>query len=285
MKKDKYYTVGNSPFVYAGHKCNNSCMFCFEADREFSEKTTQDLKKEMEIIRKNFDFINIMGQEPTLRKDIIELIVYAKKIGFKEVGLTTNGRMFAYVDFTKNILNSGLNQIGLTIMGKSAQMHDFHTRVKGSFDQSLIGIKNIMSYKGPDFSFLLNIMVTKKNFKNLIEIVDFYVNLGFKEINIGHIMPINKEIFKSKSMVAKISEVTPYLVKCQKKYGDKIRFLFIEYPACSFSEKYRHLAFPCLEENPDKIRIKLCKKCDYADKCIGIGKSYLSLYGDKEFKF
>jgi len=125
------------------------------------------------------------------------------------------------------ILSSGLNQIGLTMMGKSARMHDFHTRTKGSFRQSLMGIKNIIKYKSSDFSFLLNLMITQKNFKSLVEIVDFYVDPGFKEINIGHIMPINKAIAKSKSIVARISKVTPYLVECQKKHGDKIKFLFI----------------------------------------------------------
>ena len=282
--KEKYYTVGNSPFLYAGYECNNLCIFCFEADREFPQKSTKNLKKEMKIIRKNFNFINIMGQEPTLRKDIIELIDYAKDLKFKDISITTNGRMFAYPDFTKNILNSGLTQIGLTMMGKTAKMHDLHTRAKGSFDQALMGIKNIMKYKNDNFSFLLNLMVTQKNYKDLVEIIDFYVGLGFKEINVGHIMPINRAITKSKSIVAQISKVTPYLVKCQKKHGNEVKFLFVEYPACSFSEKYRHLSFPCLEENPDKIRIKICGKCEYRDKCAGIGKSYLNLYGDKEFK-
>ena len=284
MNRDEYYTVGNSPFLYAGYECNNLCIFCFESDREFSKKTTQDLKKEMKIIRKNFDFINIMGQEPTLRKDIIELIIYAKKIKFKEVGITTNGRMFAYSNFTRKILDSGLSQIGLTMMGKSASIHDFHTRTKGSFKQSLVGIKNIMLYKKSSFSFLLNFMVTQKNFKDLIEIVGFYANLGFREINIGHIMPINKTIAGSKLIVARMDKVVPYLIKCQEKYGDKIKFLFVEYPACSFPKKYRYLSFPCLEENPDKIRIRLCDKCEYNDKCIGISKSYLALYGESEFK-
>ena len=56
-KQEEYYRVGQSPFVYAGEKCNNRCVFCFEADRIFPRKTTPEIKKEMKIIRKNFDFI------------------------------------------------------------------------------------------------------------------------------------------------------------------------------------------------------------------------------------
>ncbi len=288
MKKSKnknvYYTVGKSPFVYAGYKCNNRCIFCFEADREFPYKSAKQIKKEVRIIRKNFDFINFMGQEPSLRDDIIELISYAKSLGFKQIGITTNGRMFAYQDFTKNILESGLNQIGLTMAGSTAQMHDLHTVTRGSFEQALIGIKNILLYKKPDLSFLLNLMITQINFKDLVEMVDFYADLGIKEINIGHIMPLNKKIVHSKKVVAQMSQVVPFLVDCQDKYGQQIKFLFVEYPACILPESYRDLAFPCLEENPQKRRIKLCQKCQYKDRCTGISKSYLALYDPQEFK-
>ncbi|MBL7154923.1 MAG: radical SAM protein [Candidatus Portnoybacteria bacterium] len=282
--RDIYYTVGKSPFIYAGYNCNNRCIFCFEADREFPHKTTDEIKKEVNIIRKNFDFINFMGQEPTLRKDIIELIAYAKNLGFREVGITTNGRMFAYKDFTKNILKNGLTQIGLTVAGSTPQMHDWHTLIKGSFEQALTGIKNILLYKKPDFSFLINLMVTQKNFKDLLKMVDFYADLDIREINIGHIMPLNKIIVHSKKIVAQMSQVAPWLIKCQDKYGQQIKFLFVEYPACVFPKPYQELAFPCLEENPQKKRIKLCQKCQYRERCTGISQAYLNLYGTQEFK-
>ena len=282
--RDIYYTVGKSPFVYIGYACNNQCVFCFEADREFPNKTTDKIKKEINIIRKNFDFINFMGQEPTLRKDIIELVSYAKNLNFKEVGITTNGRMFAYANFTKDIFKNGLTQIVLTVAGGDSQTHDRHTLTKGSFEQSLAGIKNILLYKAPDLSFVINIMVTQKNFEQLSEMIDFYVGLGVEEMNIGHVMPLNKKIVRSKEIVAQMKQVVPFLISCYDKYNNRTKFLFVEYPACVFPKKYRHLAFPCLEENPQKIRIKLCQKCNYADRCIGISKAYLNLYGHQEFK-
>lgn len=283
-KKYKYYRVGESPFVYAGYQCNNNCFFCFEADREFPYKSVSELKKEIRIIRKNFDFINFMGQEPTLRKDIVELIGYAKDLKFKQIGLTTNGRMFVYTDFVKNILESGLNQIVLTVAGRDSKTHDLHTLAKGSFEQALFGIKNILKFKKSDLSFVINIMITQKNYQKLPVMVDFYANLGIKEINIGHIMPLNKKVRSSKAVVAQLSDVVPLLIKCQNKYKSKIKFLFVEYPACVFPKKYQNLSFPCLEENPDKRRIELCRDCRYNKRCVGIHKAYLNLYGDKEFK-
>jgi MoaA/NifB/PqqE/SkfB family radical SAM enzyme len=282
--KYEYYTVGKSPFVYVGYQCNNRCIFCFEADWQFSKKSTNQVKKEIRIIRENFDFINFMGQEPTLRKDIIELVAYAKKLGFKEIGVTTNGRMFAYPDFAKDILKSGLTQIVLTVVGHTSSMHDGHTLTKGSFDQALAGVKNILSLKKPELSFIINIMVTQRNYRDLPKTIDFYVDSGIKEINIGHVMPLNKKIIHSKGIVAPMSEVVPYLIDCQEKYDQRIRFLFVEYPACVFPREYRDKAFPCLEENPQKSRIKICQECPYQDRCTGVSQAYLNLYGQGEFK-
>jgi len=290
MKKDiiprEYYQgpVGTSPFVYAGYACNNNCKYCFEKDQKFSEKSTEDLKKEIKIIRKKFPYINFMGKEPTLRKDIIDLIKYSNKLKFDQIGITTNGRMFAYPDFAKRILQSGLDQVVVTVAGHNEKMHEFHTQAKGSFMQTLGGIKNIIGYKSPKHSLVLNIMVTKKNISKLEEIVDFYYRIGVREINIGHILPFNKEIVKAKNFIARMKTVVPHLISVAKKYRDKIKFLFVEYPPCIFPKEYRHLSFPCLEESPQKKRFALCQKCSHKEKCNGVHELYINLYGISEFK-
>jgi len=275
-------SVGSSPFVYAGYFCNNNCIFCFEKDNKFRNKTADELKEEIDVIRKNFDFINFMGQEPTLRKDIVDLVGYAKQLKFNQVGITTNGRMFAYAKFAKQILES-LDQVVVTVTGSNAETHDYHTESENSFSQTLQGIKNIIFFGGSCVSLVVNLMVTEKNYKKLSEIVDFYAQLGVREINIGHILPYNREIRNTKNIIAKMSKVVPYLIKIHEKHGEKIKFLFVEYPACVFPEKYRHLSFPCLEENYNKSRIGICAGCSYFGKCVGIPKDYLELYGEEEF--
>jgi len=97
-------------------------------------------------------------------------------------------------------------------------------------------------------------------------------------------MPLNKAIENSKEIIAKISEVVPFLIEVYEKHKNNVKFLFVEYPACSFPEEYRQLSFPCLEENPSKERISICAKCQFNKTCAGIGKYYLNLYGAKEFK-
>lgn len=251
----------------------------------FFDKGTENLKKEITAVRKKFDFINLMGQEPTLRKDILELISFAGELGFRQVGVTTNGRMLAYPDFTEKLVRRGLDQAVITVAGHNARLHDSHTGARGSFEQTLAGIKNFIFQQGrkKNLSLVLNVMVTGRNYKSLAAIVDFYVALGAREINIGHILPFNKKIIASRGCVARMKDVVPYLIRIQDKHGAAARFLFVEYPPCVLPEGYRHLSFPCLEESPQKIRLTLCSGCVYRAKCQGIHKYYLDLYGEKEF--
>lgn len=275
-------SVGSSPFIYVGSNCNNNCIFCFEKDAEFNNKQTDELKKEIDVIRKTYDFINFMGQEPTLRKDIVDLVAYAKQLNFNQVGITTNGRMFAYAKFAKLIL-SDLDQVVVTVMGSDPTTHDFHTESKNSFMQTLQGIKNVVAIGRDSVSLVVNLMITEKNYKKILEIVDFYHDIGVVEMNIGHILPYNRKIREEKNIIAKMSDVVPYLIKAHEKHGQEMKFLFVEYPACVFPEKYRYLSFPCLEENYNKSRIDICAGCPFFKKCVGIPKDYLALYGDKEF--
>ena len=236
--------------------------------------------------RQGFSILEFIGGEVTIRKDFFDLVTGAKKIGFNDIRIITNGRMFFYPDFARKIVLSGLYQIALTVAGHNSEIHDAHTLVPGSFRQTLQGIKNILAFKeqyGLNFSFLLNIMVSQKNYRYLGQMADFYANLGIKEINICHIMPLNKAIC-DKRIIAKMSQVAPFLAEIYKKYGDEIKLLFVEYPACLFPWRLRHLAFPCLEENSRKTRLKICSGCDFLKNCSGITWDYFDIYGEKEFK-
>ncbi len=85
--------------------CNMHCKHCFS---DFSEQTRPYLsfKEAKQIIEKLseinvFNKLNFSGGEPTLFKGIEELIIYAKKLGFKEVSLVSNG--YKIIKFTKEI--------------------------------------------------------------------------------------------------------------------------------------------------------------------------------------
>ena len=277
-----------SPYIYVGYECNNNCIFCSEADeyvKQLKKKSLQEIKKEIVQARKYYDFISFMGREPTLRKDIFDILEFAVKLDFKQVGVTTNGRMLSYPDFTQNILRTGIKQIGISLSGATAKIHDRQTQVQGSFQQTIQGIKNVIKFKDPEISLLINFPLNRLNYFELNKMIKLVMNLGVKEINILFISPLSKRS-RTKKIVMKMSELGKYIFKTIKPYLNKsdVKFLMIEFLPCSLSKEARNYFFPCLEKNSNKVRIPLCKNCPYKNKCDGVLQGYIDLYGINEFK-
>ena len=277
-----------SPYVYIGYQCNNNCIFCSEAD-EYMErlqiKEFEEIKKEVLQARKRFDFISFMGREPTLRKDFFEILKFAVSLNFRQVGITTNGRLLSYPDFAKKVLQTGVNQIGISLSGATVEVHDKQTQVPGSFKQTVRGISNIARLKKPEVSLLVNLPLHRLNYFELKKMIDLLVNLKVQEINILFIAPLSRRS-RSKKIVMKMSELGKYVFNTIKPYlnNSNLKFLLVEFLPCSLPRKAQNYFFPCLEKNPNKVRIPLCQRCPYRDKCDGVLEDYINLYGTKEFR-
>ncbi len=277
-----------SPYVYIGYYCNNNCIFCSESDEyleKLETKTLKKIKEEVLEVRENYDFVSFMGREPTLRKDFINILKFAKKLNFKQVSVATNGRMFSYPKFARKILNTGLDQVGFSLSGAKASTHDKQTQVLGSFNQTIQGISNIIKMKRLEVSVLVNITLNKLNYLELDEMIKLLIGLGVKEINILFIAPLSRRS-RTKKIVMKMSELGKFVFETIKKYlkSSELKILLVEFLPCSLPMEARNYFFPCLEKNSNKRRIPLCENCEFKEKCDGILQSYIDLYGFKEFK-
>ena len=164
-------------------------------------------------------------------------------------------------------------------------MHDSQTQAKGSFLQTIQGIKNVMELKRKNVSIICNLLLNKINYPEFPEMIKLVTNLKVKEINILNAAPLSRRS-RSKKIIMRMSKLGQYVVNVLKNYKNNpsLKFLLVEFLPCALPEQGRKYFFPCLEKNPEKIRIPLCQNCSYKPKCDGILKAYIDLYGIKEFK-
>jgi len=111
-----------------------------------------EISKKMEVCKKEC-FIHMCDYDPNetiylpcnidFRNDFLEIIKLIRMWGFSRIILNTNGRMFSYKDFCSNITKMGINQFNVYLFGNDAKTHDSITGVKGSFEQTIQGIKNL----------------------------------------------------------------------------------------------------------------------------------------------
>ena len=101
------------------NRCNQRCPICFANAATAGyvyEPSFEQIKKMMEMLRNEKPVpcpaIQFSGGEPTIYPRIIEVIKLAKKLGFEQIQIATNGlKPSQDLEFCKRIKEAGLNTI------------------------------------------------------------------------------------------------------------------------------------------------------------------------------
>ena len=292
--------------LFMNYSCNNNCVFCINGERDRAiYKKTNILKQDMlEGKKKGATYLELIGGEVTIRGDILELVSFAKSIGFKTISITTNGRMMAYPDFAEKIVAAGMTDVVFSLHGPTAKVHDALTRSVGSFDQLMKGLENVKKLGLKSIG--TNTTIVKQNFKLLPKIGELIYVLGIRNAEFIFVDPnIGGARKDFKKLVPTISSISPYVKKCLDLGSNgKSKHWHIRYmPLCNFSNYLNQISEVDERENfntahvaPDfknnsvetsraeagKIKIATCKKCDLNDICEGVWKEYAKNVGTEE---
>ncbi len=175
--------------IKLGYSCNNDCLHCVVQDyrevvlkKGLSEDVpSQDFIQEMEFARKRgFDTIVFTGGEPTIRPDLPFLLRKARELGFF-IQMQTNGRRLANLEFARKITASAPIFFCIAIHSCYQEVHDRITQRAGSFEETVAGIKNLISL-GQKVS--AKIVISRLNYHHLKETCEFLLKLGISHISL-----------------------------------------------------------------------------------------------------
>lgn len=288
-----------------GYQCNNDCRFCINSEkRTLPPKTTEEVKKEIILARQNnIISLELLGGEPTIRPDIIEIIKFATKMRFRRILLETNGRMLSHPNFARKIVEADPLNIMFSIHGHNAKTHDFLTRAPGSFYQLMKGLENLRRLNFQKLT--SNTIVTKYNFRYLFQIGKLISAKNIKE-SIFSFPKCSKidgggAYSNFQKIVPRLSQVVPILRKfllASKKQDNK--WMLRYFPFCFFPDFLDHITElhelelkkdPCSKIFSDlrqhesgKIKTEKCKRCKLQNLCYGLFDKYYEEYGDAEIK-
>jgi MoaA/NifB/PqqE/SkfB family radical SAM enzyme len=118
--------------------------------------------------------ITFTGGEPTLREDLPELLLYAQNKGMV-TGLITNGRKLKDKLYVETLEKTGLDFVQITLESHKPKIHDVMTGAKGSWKETVEGIKNVAESK---VYLTTNTTLSKHNAAVFLETVDFIKSLN-----------------------------------------------------------------------------------------------------------
>lgn len=131
MKKDNHWN------------CNQQCMHCYAASQNYAETkelSTEEWKKVIDICRENcIPQITFTGGEPTIRKDLVELVEYANWFVTR---LNTNGVLLTK-ELCQDLYKASLDSVQVTLYSNDKEIHN---KLVGAdnFDKTVEGIKNAL---------------------------------------------------------------------------------------------------------------------------------------------
>ncbi len=157
--------------------CNQKCLHCYAAGQsqaETKEITTEEWKKIIDKCKEAYiPQLTFTGGEPTIRKDLVELIDYSKWFITR---LNTNGVLLTE-ELCNQLYNASLDSVQITFYSANKEEHN---KLVGAnnFDKTVQGIKNAIK---ANLAISINTPLCSIN-KNYIETLKFLHELGIKYV-------------------------------------------------------------------------------------------------------
>lgn len=291
-------------FCYVHFRCNNNCLYCLVGSEKktFPNPDFEQLIQFIDQYHSQFKIINLVGGEPSLYPEIIELIQYVKE---KKcwVQMFSNGRLFARREFANKLVKAGLDQVTITIHSHIPQIHDAMTQRKGSFFQMQEGIENLLEAGIPYLHAM--IVIHKKNYQHLLDICKTITMMSIDHLSL-EAMTISGDADLNREEVAiPLSATKKYLWEAVDfLIQERQNFSIGSIPACFFKPSHwKYLSnsrYYTLITNWDSVKKMLkpqgiektaglslstkCVDCLIKKICPGTWLSYLNTFGESELQ-
>lgn len=279
-------------------KCNNKCIMCTNSSdfrKEVEEFELGSLFKRLELFStgesaflNNYrDSFAITGGEPTLSPNLFQLITKINTLfpGMR-ISLLTNGRMFCYPGYLNKLMSLKANiEFIVSIHGPSDIIHDRITLAKGSFGQTVKGLKHILNLDHRNLTLEIRIVIHRLNYRYLAKTVSFLAK-NFR--NADRIVLLFFEIEGRASRNFKLlklnyNECKPIIKTIINKIKFFKEFRLYHFPLCALDKKLFPYVWRTLP--PSEVSYpKGCTNCALIKHCLGIPKGYLKAFGTSEFR-
>ncbi len=276
--------------VMVSRACNNDCVFCLEDP--FVRRRAR-FGDPIEILERFFrrDAVLFTCGEPTLHRHLLSMVAKARALGYREIGLVTNGRLLGRDDLARRLVDAGLTEVTVSIHSHRPEVHN---RLVGrrAFLQTLYGLDLVASLGADRVTLKSSTVVTKLNVGDLDQTLLFLSRRGVQVVNLNYVEPAGKAAEAFRRLAPRMSEVAAVLALVPK---DCCRELVVTgVPACVLGHgpragrreviwHWKDGAFVQLTANRGQVHGPPCETCDARAHCDGVWSKYAHVFGWGEF--
>lgn len=221
-------------------RCNVACLFCYAgcgSTQKHSSRvmTTDEVKRVLTIIRRDAEVpsVSFTGGEPLLRRDLEELVLFARRELQFRVNLITNGTLMDE-GRAESLSKAGLHSAQVSLGSPDQDLHDRIVRVRGSYRKTLAGIKALQKYSVRVHT---NTTLNRINRLSVLTLPGFVKELGLERFSMNLIIPCGNSLEGSDDINLRYNDVAETILSIQsesKRQG--VDFIWYSpIPSCIFN--------------------------------------------------
>jgi len=296
--------------LFLNYACNAKCPFCFNPpDAPEWEVRGMPLRTALAVLRRAYGeglrAVSFIGGEPTVRGDFLKIVAAARRLGFEDLQLVTNGVRLAEPAYVRALVRAGLRTVDVSIHAADPALHDRMLALPGAHQRALRALEIL---QGHPIRLGVNIVVTAWNYRVLPETVIAFLDRGIRNFSIFGLRYIGYMTIPEnrKALRVSMSEAARYVRRAleQLRGAGCLETTYVtDFPPCILPEFVDRIvdwerganldsmvhpdggvadSEPVVTEG--KRPVAACAHCDFGQRCLGVEASYLALFGESEFK-
>lgn len=296
--------------LFLNYSCNARCGFCFNPaappQREWLGISTRRAVAAMiDAYADGCRCVSFIGGEVTVRGDFLKLIAAARRLGFEDIRLVTNGLRLSEPDYVDSLVRAGLSAVELSVHAHLPEIHDRLLGVPGAYEKAMSALAHL---RGRPVRLGLNIVVNRQNYRLLPEMTRHFArvhgvrNFSFFSLRyIGH-MDLPGNISELKIEMSRTAPFVRGALEVLEREGCLATTCLGDFVPCVLPgyeslmtdwEAGANLDRVCdpsgrVEDSDGvcsdgKRQVAACGLCVFKPRCLGVNGPYLAIFGDAEF--
>lgn len=290
--------------IHTTEVCNNRCSFCStgwlmrEKGEDLGHPSRESIRKLLEeAYARGARRALFQGGEPTLRRDLGDLLADAHDLGYQATTIFTNGRMAASKPGARWLVAMNVTWFQISIQGGSAEAHDASVGAKGAFAQTIAGTRRLIE-AGQRVK--INAVLTRHLLDSLGAFADLMIELKPEEIGLDTVKPSGAFGPARESYGQLVPRLSPYSASIRDAMLAMDRAGLVarltSFPPCLVpgiehlvSEEAgttqaphlrgAHLNNKLLWKRSMQVKSERCTACAYDGSCGGLYTGYAEQFG------
>lgn len=283
--------------VVLGYDCNLACTYCtITPEMRLRALPTERIAKEIDrAASRGFREVAFTGGEPTIRPDLPVLVKYAKKRGFVDVKVASNGLRYAHMPYLEMLANAGVNQFHVSMHAFDDEAYDATVQREGAATLRRQAIANLIAR---DLNPIADLILKEDTYRDVRAWVLALAEQGVRQFRLWLVSLTDGNAKNTHQLprISVVAEAVKEALEAARTRDLDVRSLHI--PRCFLKGYENHVHHPGADlvtvVTPDDVfdlknsrlsggvKPLSCKQCKFFDVCPGLREDYIALHGDQE---